>query len=55
MIYEKQGMLEIYRLPTVSGWSRWSNSMGYVQSDKRNKSFIIDSNMGIVDEMNTIL
>jgi hypothetical protein len=54
MIYEKQGMLEIYRLPTISGWSRWTNTQGYVQSDKKNKCFIIDGEKGIIDEINTV-
>ena len=55
MIYDKKGHLETFRLPTISGWSRWSNNMGYVQSEKKNKSFIIDSNLGIIDEMNTVI
>jgi len=55
MVYEKEGMLEIMRLPTISGWSRWSNTKGYIQSDKKNKSFIIDDKLGIVDEINTVI
>lgn len=55
MIYDKQGYLEIYRLPTISGWSRWTNNQGYVQSEKKNQSFIIDSEKGIVDVINTVL
>ena len=55
MIYEKQGYLEIMRLPTVSGWSRWSNNMGYFQSEKKNQSFIMDEYMGITDVINTII
>lgn len=55
MVYEKQGYLEVLRLPTISGQSRWSNEKGYIQSDRKNKSFIIDGGLGIIDEMNTIL
>lgn len=55
MIYDKQGYLEIMRLPTISGWSRWTNSMGYIQSDKKNKAFIINSDQGIIDELNTVI
>ena len=55
MIYEKQGYLEIFRLPTISGWSRWSNSMGYVQSEKKNQTFIINSDLGITDTSNFVI
>jgi uncharacterized membrane protein YkoI len=55
MNYEKQGYLEIMRLPTISGWSRWTNQMGYIQSEKKNKSFIINEELGITDEINTII
>lgn len=55
MVYEKQGYLEILRLPTVSGWSRWSNDKGYIQSEKKSQSFIIDSKLGITDILNTII
>jgi hypothetical protein len=55
MVYEKQGYLEILRLPTISGWSRWTNQMGYVQTEKKNQSFIISGKSGITDTMNTIL
>ena len=55
MVYEKQGYLEIWRLPTVSGYSRWSNNNGYIQSEKKNQSFIIDTENGISDLINTIL
>lgn len=55
MIYDKEGYLEIYRLPTISGWSRWTNSMGYVQTEKKNQSFVINSKLGITDVINTIL
>ena len=55
MVYEKQGYLEIMRLPTVSGWSRWSNDMGYLQTEKKNQSFIINDDLGITDVINTII
>ena len=55
MVYEKQGYLEIMRLPTVSGWSRWSNDMGYLQVEKKNQSFIINDDLGITDVINTIV
>jgi hypothetical protein len=55
MIYEKQGYLEIMRLPCVSGFSRWSNDKGYIQVEKKNQSFIVDNNDGIVDIMNTVI
>jgi hypothetical protein len=55
MIYDKQGYLEIMRLPTISGWSRWTNNSGYIQSDKRNQSFIINKERGITDTFNTVI
>ena len=55
MIYEKQGYLEIMRLPTVSSWSRWSNDSGYIQSEKKNQSFIINNDLGITDVINTVI
>lgn len=55
MIYDKQGYLEVMRLPTISGWSRWTNTMGYVQTDKKNQSFIINGDLGITDTLNTVI
>lgn len=55
MAYERQGYLEILRLPTISGWSRWTNSMGYIQSEKKNQSFIINKELGITDVIYTII
>ena len=55
MVYDKQGYLEIFRLPTASGWSRWTNGKGYMQTDKRNKSFIINKELGIINELNTVI
>lgn len=55
MIYEKQGYLEIWRLPTISGWSRWTNQQGYVQSEKKNQCFIVNSELGITDILNTVI
>lgn len=55
MEYEKQGYLEIKRLPTISGWSRWSNNQGYIQSEKKNQCFIVNSELGITDILNTVI
>ena len=55
MVYEKQGYLEIMRLPTISSWSRWSNDKGYIQSERKNQSFIINDDLGITDILNTVL
>jgi len=55
MIYEKQGYLEIRRLPTISGWSRWSNNEQYIQTEKKNETFIINKELGITDIINTII
>jgi len=55
MVYEKHGYLEILRLPTISGFSRWSNDKGYVQTEKKNQSFIVDSKLGITDILNTVI
>ena len=52
MIYDKQGYLEIIRLPTFAGWSRWTNKEGYVQSDKKCKCFIVNKSDGITEEIN---
>lgn len=50
MRYEKQGELEVLRLPTFSGWSRWSNSMNYIQSEKECEVFVVNSEYGITDK-----
>lgn len=55
MVYDKQGYLEILRLPTISGFSRWTNTQGYVQTEKKNQSFIINNDKGIIDIINTII
>lgn len=55
MSYMPKGSLEIYRLPTISGWSRWSNQQGYIQNEKKNQSFIIDKEKGIKRVINTVL
>ena len=51
---EKQGMLEIRRLPTISGYSRWTNTQGYVQNERCNQSFVINKDLGIIDVHNTV-
>ena len=55
MVYDKKGYLEIMRLPTISGWSRWTNNNGYVSTEKKNQAFIVDKEKGIVDVLYTIL
>jgi len=55
MIYEKRGHLEIYRLPTLSGWSKWSNNKGYMQTERKTQSFIVDEEKGITNVINTIV
>lgn len=55
MEYEKQGYVEVRRLPTISGWSRWTNNRGYVQTEKKNQTFIINKDKGMTDILNTIL
>jgi len=55
MVYEKQGYLEVLRLPTVSGFSRWSNDKGYIQTEKKNQSFIVSKEYGITDILNTVI
>ena len=52
MQYDNQGSLEIIRWPTISGFSRWSASKGYVQNDHRTQVFIIDGELGILDALN---
>ena len=42
MIYEPKGKLEIYRSPTISGYSRWSNGKGFVSNERRTLAFILD-------------
>jgi hypothetical protein len=54
MEYEKQGILEILRLPTISGYSRWTNTQGYVQNERKNQSFVINGDLGIIDIHNTV-
>jgi hypothetical protein len=55
MIYEKQGMLELLRLPTISGYSRWTNTQGYIQTERKNQAFVIDFEKGIKETQNTVL
>jgi hypothetical protein len=55
MAYEKQGMLETFRLPTISGYSRWTNTQGYVQTERKNQTFVVDYNKGIKEIQNTVL
>jgi hypothetical protein len=55
MIYEKRGYLEIYRLPTLSGWSRWANNKGYVQTERKTQCFIVDEDKGITNTINIVI
>lgn len=50
MQYERMGELEMFRLPTISGWSRWANGKGYHHCEKRADIYIIDKNNGITDK-----
>lgn len=55
MAYSKKGYVEVLRLPTISGWSRWSNQQGYVQTERKNQAFIIDADTGIKTTINTVI
>ena len=55
MQYEKQGEVQIYRVPTISGFSRWSNENGFVNTEKKTQCFIIDSEYGFTDTMNIVV
>jgi hypothetical protein len=55
MNYEKQGYLEIYRLPTISGWSRWTTKSGYAQTEKKTQCFVFDEVFGITDVINIVV
>lgn len=49
MQYQKSGLLEIYRVPTISGYSRWSNEKAFISTEKKTQCFIVDSEYGILD------
>jgi hypothetical protein len=49
MKYESQGHLELYRVPTISGYSRWSNDMTYIGIEKKTQCFIFDAEDGVID------
>lgn len=53
--YEREGYLETYRLPTLSGWSRWATNKGFSQTDRRTQCFIVDENVGITTTMNIVV
>lgn len=55
MQYQKSGLLEIYRLPTISGYSRWSNEKAFIQTEKKTQCFIVDKNLGILDTLYIIV
>jgi hypothetical protein len=52
MVYQNIGEVVVQRLPTMSGFSRWGASKGYVQADRRNQAFVIDPENGILETMN---
>ena len=52
MQYERMGVLEIYRLPAISGKSRWACERHYVQAEKRSQIFLVDEEDGISDVVN---
>lgn len=54
MAYSKKGYVETLRLPTISGWSRWSNQQGFTQTEHKNQAFIIDAHTGIKTTINTV-
>lgn len=55
MQYEKTGYLEAYRLPTISGWSRWATNKGFSQTDRRSQCFIVDEKLGITNTINIVV
>ena len=55
MIYEAQGLVEMYRVPTFSGFSRWSNEKGFVQTDKKTQCFVLDEEDGVIDIYNIVV
>ena len=55
MIYENKGKLEIFRSPTISGYSRWSGGKGFISNEKRTQAFIVDKDNGIEDILNIIV
>lgn len=54
MAYSKKGYVEILRLPTISGWSRWSSQQGFTQTERKNQAFIINPETGIRTIINTV-
>lgn len=55
MQYQKSGMMEMYRVPTISGYSRWSNDKAFVNIEKKTQCFIIDEEHGVLDTMYIIV
>ena len=48
--YENQGRVELYRLPTFSGVSRWAKK--FVRAPKSGQAFVINHLYGVTDVMN---
>ena len=51
MQYERKGLVEMYRLPTFSGYSRWSNGQGFVTLEHKTQCFVLDAECGVSDTM----
>ena len=50
MEYEEQGDVKVFRMPTISGWSRWGKGKGFIHSDKRADIYLFDKEDGIVEK-----
>ena len=50
--YQAEGVLETYRLPAISGRSRWTTEQHFNSPSRRAQIFLVDDNDGIVDVMN---
>jgi hypothetical protein len=52
MQYKTEGIMEMYRLPTMSGRSRWTTEKHFPRSEPRTQLFVVDDEYGILDVMN---
>ena len=52
MKYAPEGDIQVMRCPTMSGFSRWSASKGYINADIKTEVFIVDKNKGILEFIN---
>ena len=55
MQYEREGIMEIYRLPAISGRSRWTTEQHFTQPDRRAQIFVLDDDYGVLDVMNIFI